>query len=96
MTANLQTVKQMAASAGVSERMIYDTIKLVRTGREDLLARCKAGELTINKALTLAGLRKKPGAEAKLKAVWLSASESERADFVEWVNEQRGLNHEHE
>ena len=91
MTANLRpTVKQMAASAGVSERMIYDFLKLHRFGDVDLNRRVTAGELSINKALTLAGLRKKSGATPKLTGAWLSANASERDEFLDWVTKQRG------
>lgn len=88
MTAKLQTtVKQMAKSAGVSERTMYDAIKLRRSGREDLGERVRSGEISINTALVLAGLRQKPGAVAKLKRGWLNASASERIEFAEWLTQ---------
>ena len=89
MTANLQpTVKQMAAQAGVSERMIYDALKLQRSGRDDLKSRVQSGELSINRALLLAGLRQKPSAAQKLEAAWLRASAAERIKFTRWLTER--------
>lgn len=51
-------VKRCAKEAQVSERMIWDVLKLYRSGRFDLVAKIRSGEIkSISTALRLAGLR---------------------------------------
>lgn len=87
-TANLQsspTVKQLAARANVSERMIYDTLKLHRSGRPDLCSRVMSGELTVHRALVLAGVKTTRPQGGALIAAWRRAAPSEQAAFLEWL-----------
>lgn len=67
----MTSVKQAAQMMRVSERMVYMARELQRCSRPDLMARCRAGELTIREALRIA----KPDRYAKRDKVeqWLAA-----------------------
>lgn len=88
MTVNLHiTVKQAARLINVSERMIYDARRLTRTGRDDLVTQVKAGEMSIHRALILAGV-KAPKAKMQictLKAAWQSSTQTEQLAFINWL-----------
>lgn len=86
-TANLHglTVAQAAKAMNVSERMVFDAIKLRRSGRADLVQRVQAGELTIHRALIEAGLKRKP-TSSRLDALchaWNRCNRAERLAFIE-------------
>ncbi len=85
MTANLQTgmtVKQAAKALNVSERGIYDARRLIRTGRTDLVAAVKRGDMSVNKALVLAGEKQPVSAYQRLCRAWNACSEDEQGRFL--------------
>ena len=79
------TVEQAAKLMNVSTRSVYDAMRLRRTGREDLIARVEAGELTLHRALILAGVKRERSRLDAMKAAWAGASEGDRAAFLQWV-----------
>jgi hypothetical protein len=90
MTANLQggfTIKQAAAVMNVSERMVYMARELMQTGRADLCAAVESGKLTILAALKEAKPERycAPDRAERLRRLWNSLSEAERADFIAWA-----------
>jgi len=87
-TANLQslTVKQAARVMNVSERSVYDAGKLIATGRTDLIEKVERGEMRLNRALILAGVRAKPKKGNTLLNAWRKASESERNEFIDFLS----------
>ncbi len=85
MTAKLQTgmtVKQAAKALNVSERGIYDARRLIRTGRTDLVAAVKRGDMSVNKALVLAGEKQPVSAYQRLCRTWNACSEDEQGRFL--------------
>lgn len=79
------TTKELAAAFNVSERMIYMSRELLRTGRDDLVAKVDAGQMTVLAALREAKPAKYRGESDRLKALkaaWLKASEEERGAFL--------------
>lgn len=78
------TVRQAAEMMNVSVRSVYDARKLLQSGRDDLVAQCESGKLSIHRALILAGLKKSP-VKVSLRNAWASASEKERTEFVQWI-----------
>lgn len=91
MTANLHTtVKQQAAAAGVSVRMIYLARQLIATGRDDLVEKVRAGGMTMNRALIEAGAKPPPDNKSQaLFAAWNLASDAERQAFIDWLSATR-------
>ncbi len=85
MTANLQTgmtVKQAAKALNVSERGIYDARRLIRTGRTDLVAAFERGDMSVNKALLLAGEKQPASAYQRLIRAGTACSEDEQGRFL--------------
>ena len=85
MTANLQTgmtVKQAAKVMNVSERGIYNARRLIRTGRTDLIAAVDRGDMSVNKALVLAGGKQPASAYQRLIREWNACSEDEQVRFL--------------
>ena len=85
MTANLQakvTVKEAAKLMNVSERNVYNARRLIRTGRADLIAAVKRGDMSTNKALTLAGEKQPASAYQRLIRAWNACSEDEQGRFL--------------
>ena len=85
MTANLQTgmtVKQVAEHMKISERSIYYARRLNRTGRTDLIAAVERGDMSVNKALTLAGEKQPASAYQRLIRAWNACSEDEQGRFL--------------
>jgi hypothetical protein len=89
--ANLQrpTAEQAAKMMNVSVRTVYDAARLQRTGRDDLIARANAGELTIHRALVLAGVKREPSRLDRMKTAWNGVSDDDRAAFLDWIIERR-------
>jgi hypothetical protein len=81
-TANLQapqmTVKQAAKLFKISERLIYMSRRLLLMGRPDLVAKVKAGEMSINAALREAEERAKPTSWDRLVTAWNNATDDDR------------------
>ncbi len=91
--ANLQyrdrTIKQIAADFNISERMLYEAMRLPRTGRDDLVARVEAGEISIHRALILAGVKKekiRSRCGITLQQAWTQSTEKQRREFIDWLN----------
>ncbi len=85
MTANLQTemtVKQAAKVMNVSERGIYNARRLIRTGRTDLIAAVDRGDMSVNKALVLAGEKQPASAYQRLIRAWNACSEDVQVRFL--------------
>jgi hypothetical protein len=93
--ANLQTRRQLTVREAaklyeVSERLIYLTRKLLRSGRDDLVQAVERGEITIHRALQiLAGPRPKDGLTPLIRA-WNSATEAERSAFIRLLTGEKG------
>ncbi len=81
------TVKKMAAMAGVSERLMYQSLKLKRYGTPELAATVQAGKLTVNAALRHLGLLGKPSRLAQAKTLWPKLSGDEQRELLQWINE---------
>ena len=84
MTANLQTgitVKQAAEVMNVSERSVHNARRLIRTGRTDLIAAVERSNMSLNKALMLAGEKQPASAYQRLIRAWNACSEDEQARF---------------
>lgn len=89
-TATLQskrvTVKQMAAMAQVSERLLYLTLKFNRSDASpELRAAVTAGKVTVNGALRQLGLVSKPSRLGQAKTLWSKMSTDEQREFHLWV-----------
>lgn len=85
MTANLQTgmtVKQAAETMNVSERNVYNARRLIRTNRTDLIAAVERGDMSINKALSIAGQKQPTSAYQRLIRTWNACSEDEQGRFL--------------
>jgi hypothetical protein len=85
-TADLQsrlTVEQAAQHMNVSERMVYLARKLLRSGRDDLVAAVERGDLSLNAAISKLAERPKPDGYAALCRAWQKATHQERCRFME-------------
>ena len=85
MTANLQTgmtVKQIAKVMDISERSIYSARRLIRTNRTDLIEAVDRGNMSVNKALSIAGLKQPTSAYQRLIRAWNSCREDEKERFL--------------
>ena len=85
MTANLQTgmtVKQAAKAMNVSERNIYNARRLIRTNRTDLIEAVERGDMSINKALSIAVQKQPTSAYQRLIRAWNSCREDEKERFL--------------
>jgi formiminotetrahydrofolate cyclodeaminase len=94
MTANLRkgpTVKQTAATLGVSERAIYMARELMATGNQECIAAVNNGTMSLHGALKIAKPEKYDKRRAanlqSLKTAWRKASDKERDQFVKWVSD---------
>ena len=76
------TVKRDAADLNVSERMIYMCRRLRRSGRDDLVAACDRGEMTVHRALQIAENTPKPTRLDKLFTAWRLCSSEDRKRFL--------------
>jgi hypothetical protein len=63
------------------------TLDVLKREYPELFERVKAGELSANAAAIQAGFRKKPKPLKELRRWWNKASEEERAEFLDWVNQ---------
>ena len=64
-----------------TERGIYNARRLIRTGRTDLIAAVERGNMSLNKALMLAGEKQPASAYQRLIRAWNACSEDEQARF---------------
>jgi hypothetical protein len=81
------TVKKMAAMAGVSERLMYLSLKLKRYGTPELTADVQAGKLSVNAALRQLGLMDKPSRLKQAKALWPKLTPAEQRALWHWIND---------
>jgi hypothetical protein len=82
--ANLQkrpTIANLAKQAGISERQMFYTIQLRRSGRTDLIGAVARGEMTVHAALQQVYPKRKDRFAALIRA-WRSATDEERATFL--------------
>jgi hypothetical protein len=79
------TVKQMADAIGISERMVYIARRLDRSGRKDLVAAVKRGEIKLHEALRVADGKPKPTSFARLVTACNRSSNDERQRFLSHV-----------
>ncbi len=85
MTANLQakvTVKEAAKLMNVSERSVYMAMKVLRSGRQDLIDAIDKGEISTNKAVSMLENKAKPTKYDRLVKAWNACSEEEKARFL--------------
>ena len=92
MTANLQTkttVKQAAVLMNVSERSIYSARRLFKSGRDDLIAAVERGDMSINKALSIAYGQHRTSRYKRLVRAWNACDEDERQRFLATVEKDQ-------
>jgi hypothetical protein len=91
-SANLQpaslTVKQAAAAANVSERTVYMALKILRSGRTDLIGACERGEMSLHKALKIIDRVPDKTALDPLVITWRNASAADRRIFLDWLADE--------
>ena len=85
MTANLQTgmtMKQAAEVMNVSERSVYSARRLLRSGRDDLRAAVERGDMSLNKALSIAYGKRRASRYERLMRAWNACDEAEQQRFL--------------
>lgn len=83
------TVKQAAQLVNVSERSVYDARRLMRSGQTELIQQVGSGQMSLHRALLIAGLKKPPRKAANLQSLWLRATATERREFLDWLSDER-------
>ncbi|WP_395020189.1 hypothetical protein [Dongia sp.] len=87
--AKRKRVAALAIHFKVSERLIWSSLELQRSGREDLIRAVERGQMTVHQALKQArsprNARPSKPALPALRSAWGRASEAERAAFLQEV-----------
>lgn len=89
MTANLQTkitIMEAAKLMNVSERSVYMAMKVLRSGRQDLIDAVDKGEISTNKAVSMLENKSKPTKYDRLAKAWGACSEEEKVRFLVAIN----------
>ncbi len=84
----MMTVKESAKVAGVSERRLYMSRAVVRSGRQDLVAALERGEMKTGTAYRLARGQPKETRLDRLKKAWRLATPTEREQFIMIITAQ--------
>jgi hypothetical protein len=66
----------------VSERSIYNARRLLRSGRDDLMAAVKCGDMSLNKALSIAYGKRRTSRYERLAQAWSACDEDEQRRFL--------------
>lgn len=84
------TVRDVAQQLQISERNVYKVREIMRLGRDDLLNKMAADEISVHAAWLDATGRSAPSPRDRLRAAWTSAPTEVKAEFIAWIWDQFG------